>query len=122
MLFFYSPEFDGVGHAAGTRSEEARACLRSTADFVAAMLARAERIYDDVRILGSKGMIRFEAGDVILQTSRRDARKIAPKLPRGYPANPSDNFVKLLTQRVKTNHVPALFGAQDIPSVNTHRA
>jgi len=58
MLFLDSPEFGGVGHAACTRSEAARACLRETAGFVAAMLARAERTYDEVRLLvfGDHGM------------------------------------------------------------------
>jgi len=67
---------------------------------------------DDVRLLGSKGVILFQGADLILTQHGKEPKKIDCKLPRGYPANPSDNFAKLITGRVKENHVPALFGAQ----------
>jgi hypothetical protein len=58
MLFYYAPEFDAVGHAAGTRDGAAHACLGELSGFVAEMLARAERRYDEVRLLvfGDHGM------------------------------------------------------------------
>ena len=67
---------------------------------------------DDVRLLGTKGMIRFDGGDLILQKHGRDPVKVPLKVPRGYPAHPCDNFARLLTGRTTENHVPALFGAQ----------
>ena len=67
---------------------------------------------DDVRLLGTSGMIRFDGEDLLLQKHGRDPVKVPLKLPRGYPANPCDNFARLLTGRTQQNHVPALFGAQ----------
>ena len=67
---------------------------------------------DDVRILGDKGLITFQGANLVLHKDGKDPKVVEPKAPRGYPANPSDNFVKLITGRCKTNHVPALFGAQ----------
>ena len=67
---------------------------------------------DDVRILGDKGWIMFQGADLLLAKHGKPPEKAEVKLPRGYPANPSDNFVKLLTGRTKVNNVPALFGAQ----------
>ena len=67
---------------------------------------------DDVRILGTKGLITFQGANLMLHQDGKDPKAVEPKLPRGYPANPSDNFVKLITGRCKENHVPALFGAQ----------
>ncbi|HUT36181.1 MAG TPA: Gfo/Idh/MocA family oxidoreductase [Planctomycetota bacterium] len=67
---------------------------------------------DDVRILGEKGWITFQGPDLFVTKPGKQPVKIEAKVPRGYPANPSDNFVKLLTGRCKENYVPALFGAQ----------
>ena len=69
---------------------------------------------DDVRILGSKGILTMGMGgpDLVLHKPGKDSKAIPCKLPRGYPANPSDNFIKLITGRSKENLVPALFGAQ----------
>ncbi|MFW6161973.1 MAG: Gfo/Idh/MocA family protein [Planctomycetota bacterium] len=69
---------------------------------------------DDVRILGTKGILTMGLGSPGLTLHRpgKDPKKVACKLPRGYPANPSENFVKLVAGRIKTNHVPALFGCQ----------
>jgi len=67
---------------------------------------------DDVRLLGDKGMIQFQGADLILTKHGKQPKKMPVKLPRGYPANPCDNFAKLITGRTKTNNVPALFGAQ----------
>lgn len=69
---------------------------------------------DDVRILGSKGLLTMGMGspDLVLHKPGKDPKKIPLKTPRGYPANPCDNFAKLITGRVKENYVPALFGAQ----------
>lgn len=69
---------------------------------------------DDVRILGSKGMIAMSTADNLI-TLMRDGEptiKIEAKLPPDYPPNPPANFVRLITGQVKVNHVPALFGAQ----------
>lgn len=67
---------------------------------------------DDVRILGDKGWIMFQGPDLLLAKDKDQPQKAEVKLPRGYPPNPSQNFVRLLTGRCKENHVPALFGAQ----------
>jgi predicted dehydrogenase len=67
---------------------------------------------DDVRILGTKGLITFQGGDLVLTKHGKEPKKVDCKLPRGYPENPCDNFAKLCTGRTKDNHVPALFGAQ----------
>ncbi|MFW6107228.1 MAG: Gfo/Idh/MocA family protein [bacterium] len=67
---------------------------------------------DDVRILGDKGLITFQGPDLFLSKLGKPPRKVACKVPRGYPANPCDNFARLLTGRTRKNYVPALFGAQ----------
>ncbi len=69
---------------------------------------------DDVRLLGSKGMISMSTADnlITLAVDGKPTIKIEAKLPRNYPPNPPANFVRLLTGQVKHNYVPALFGAQ----------
>jgi predicted dehydrogenase len=69
---------------------------------------------DDVRVLGTDGMLAMGMGspDLVLHRPKKDPQKIALKVPRGYPATPPENFVRLLTGRCKENYVPALFGAQ----------
>ncbi len=68
---------------------------------------------DDVRIMGSKGELRF-LPDSILFTKKgsRTPKVIKPRLPKGYPKNPCDNFAKLVTGRTKKNHVNSIFGAR----------
>jgi len=67
---------------------------------------------DDVRIMGSKGNLLFTGGDMVLHPHGGQPQPVEPKKPKGYPASPGDNFVKLVTGRTKTNHVPAVFGAR----------
>ena len=67
---------------------------------------------DDVRLLGDKGWIMFKDADLLLAKPGKQPEKVECKLPKGYPPNPSENFVRLLTGRSKENYVPALFGAQ----------
>jgi len=68
---------------------------------------------DDVRIQGEKGTLVLRGGSVWLhKPGKNEPKEFKPKLPRGYPLNPCDNFIKLITGRTKVNHVPAIFGAR----------
>ena len=68
---------------------------------------------DDVRILGTEGcLIMSASGPLVLHDKKGQQSAIEPKVPRGYPASPGDNFVKLITGRTKSNRVPAIFGAR----------
>jgi len=60
---------------------------------------------DDVRILGDKGLITFQGADLFVTKPGKQPAKVEAKVPRGYPANPSLAFVKLLTGRCKQNYV-----------------
>jgi len=67
---------------------------------------------DDVRIMGSKATLIFTGDGLVLQADGAAPKPVEVKRPKGYPASPGDNFVKLIQGRCKTNHVDSIFGAR----------
>ncbi|MDD3696208.1 MAG: Gfo/Idh/MocA family oxidoreductase [Lentisphaeria bacterium] len=68
---------------------------------------------DDVRIIGSKGNLFFQGDRLIHYDAEKDAYHDMPtSLAKNYPSSPSDNFVKLLKNKVRINRVPFIFGCR----------
>ncbi|MCK5803050.1 MAG: Gfo/Idh/MocA family oxidoreductase [Lentisphaeria bacterium] len=71
---------------------------------------------DDVRIRGTKGdlmMSTFHGERLLLRDNATNKIEDIPlSMPKGYPACPCDNFVKLIRKKVKINRVPFIFGVR----------
>lgn len=68
---------------------------------------------DDVRIVGSKGSLFFQGDRLIFFDAKKNTYHDMPTaLPKGYPACPCDNFVKMLYGKTRINRVPFIFGCR----------
>jgi predicted dehydrogenase len=69
---------------------------------------------DDVRLVGDKGVLTIEGmrGQMTLSVDGKKPRLVKGSKPKSWPADPCDNFVKLILGRTKVNRVPPIFGAK----------
>lgn len=69
---------------------------------------------DDVRFRGDKGVLIINGmkNELSIVEPGKKPKPVKCSAPRGYPADPSDNFVKLILGKTKENRVPAIFGAK----------